>query len=175
MKIATCLFVLLGALSLAASPALAAQTVLGTQKGPITLRTGTAGGQCMVTAGIEPGAIAVVCDDGAGNRAIGDSFRGCVTFSGSGRCVDGIQPSRPFAEQDVQCTDGHTFTMTTGNEGGNCANTYDSGKNLETAECSDGLGNVSKVDCSLNGGKGNCNGTKGSGDCDCQTCAKNPS
>ena len=167
--------ILVVAAGLVAVPALAAEAVVPRDGRPsLHLRTGTAGGQCIAATGDEGDGVIVDCEDGAGNRARGDSFHGCVTVSGRGQCFTGVPPAEPFASQDVECPGGHSFEITNGEAGGDCpAPTYDSAGGVKTAECRSSRGEmVSRVDCTKNGGKGSCDGTKGTGDCDCVDCGK---
>jgi len=142
----------------------AANTAVSIDGQIYTLRTNSPGGHCTVTVLGGGEGIDVDCDDGAGNRAVGNIVRGCLLATGSGQCFSGPPPVHPHAETDVDCN-GTTYEVTTGNDNGTCTNSFDSSNNSSGATCDDGDGNSSGVDCSKNGGSGGCTGSTGSGDC----------
>jgi hypothetical protein len=84
---------------------------------------------------------------------------GCTGGGGNGA---GIGPSP--ATNTVSCgAGGNTFTVSTGTSDGKCTTNHPGG-NVTGGECVSGS-NSAQVDCSLNGGKGACLGSTGSGSC----------
>ena len=72
-------------------------------------------------------------------------------------------PPVAFAAISVNCN-GNKFDITTGTGGGKCSVTYGSDGKALGGSCQDG-GNVSNVNCTLNGDKGGCGDTGGHGNC----------
>jgi hypothetical protein len=133
------------------------------------VRTNTSGGDCNVTPSLQYGGSNVDCDDGSGNRAIGNTNVACLSAVGSGQCTEMPPPADTNATTDGSCPSGDTFTISTGTSGGTCSITKNPGGDTTGGSCGDGS-NTSGFDCSANGGDGDCTGSGGSGSCVCKTC-----
>jgi len=151
------------ALAIGAGPALAAEAQFQQGGETWTLRTNTAGGQCIVTT-LPDGSVDIDCIDGT-NRAKGNTALGCVLVQGSGQCSTFPLPEHPFAETEVNCGNGHVYSLTTGTDDGNCTVDHDAQGRTLGGRCDDGTGNSAAADCSLNGGEGDCLGSSGAGGC----------
>jgi hypothetical protein len=128
-----------------------------------TLKTGLAGGGCYVTQ-LGSGGIDVDCHDNVGNRAYGNTLRGCLVITGSGQCFSGMPPPTINATTETKC--GTTkWLVGTGNNSGTCTTTNDTGGTTTGSSCDDSQGNQASVDCTKNGGQGQCGTVTGSGTC----------
>jgi hypothetical protein len=71
----------------------------------------------------------------------------------------------PSASMSVTCSgSGSQINISTGTEGGSCEADIKDGK-VVGGSCEQGGTTVAQADCSLNGGKGGCRGTKQAGTC----------
>jgi hypothetical protein len=124
--------------------------------GTVTIHTGGTGGQCAVTPlGGDEGSDAE-CSDGSGNRASANTVTGCLETEGKGLCALGTVSISLFASNQLHCSGGVSYNMSTGNDEGSCVHT-EGGSSME---CDDGDSNSASADC-----ENGCGDTHGSGCC----------
>ena len=160
-------------LAFAVFPSLGANSVLRVGGDEHFLDTHTDAGHCNTTVLAGNGGTNIDCRDSAGNRAFGNSVRGCLAVAGRGTCLSGPPPAKLATTQEIRCPGGNTFVITTGSASprSSCVAFLDGAGAIKGGSCSETkTKNESLVDCALESGRGGCRSFTGLGACRCTTC-----